>query len=89
MKALKEFAAEVVERCMRRGATAAEAVVRAETEFSVSVRLGEIETLAEAESMRDDGDKAGARELEEAAHDEMDAIQSELEDELGVDGGAG
>ncbi len=44
------FAADVVRRCMQRGATAAEVVVRDETEFSCSVRLGEIETLTEADA---------------------------------------
>jgi PmbA protein len=44
------FAADVVRRCMRRGATAAEVVVRDETEFSCTVRLGEVETLTEADA---------------------------------------
>jgi len=44
------LATGVVERCLRRGATAAEVVAREETEFSASVRLGEIETLTEADS---------------------------------------
>ncbi|HQR39933.1 MAG TPA: metallopeptidase TldD-related protein [Blastocatellia bacterium] len=44
------LAADVVARCMKRGATAAEVIIRDETEFSVGIRLGEIETLTEAES---------------------------------------
>lgn len=50
MSETKEFAARVVDLCMRRGASAAEVIVRDETEFSVSVRLGEVETLTEADS---------------------------------------
>src|SRR5213596_3254232 len=44
------FAADVVRRCLRRGATGAEVVVRDETEFSCAVRLGEVDTLTESDS---------------------------------------
>ena len=44
----KEFAAGVAQRVVERGATAAEVVVRQRTEFSVGVRLGEVETLKES-----------------------------------------
>ncbi len=47
---LKQLASEVVERAMKGGATAAEAVVREGSEFSTLVRLGEVETLKEAGS---------------------------------------
>lgn len=50
MKRPADVAARLVETCIRRGATAAEVIVRAATEFSVSVRLGEVETLSEADS---------------------------------------
>ncbi|MCS6884109.1 MAG: TldD/PmbA family protein [Acidobacteriota bacterium] len=42
------LALEVMDMAIKRGATAAEVVVYESTEFSVSVRLGEIETLQEA-----------------------------------------
>src|ERR1700758_2558116 len=45
---LKEVATEVVERAMRAGATAAEAVAREGNEFSTVVRLGQVETLKES-----------------------------------------
>jgi PmbA protein len=45
---LKEVASEVVERAMRAGATAAEAVAREGNEFSTVVRLGQVETLKES-----------------------------------------
>ncbi len=45
---LKEIAVDVVHRAMRRGATAAEAVVREGNEFSTVVRLGQVETLKES-----------------------------------------
>ncbi|HLH06801.1 MAG TPA: TldD/PmbA family protein [Terriglobales bacterium] len=45
---LKEVATDVVERAMRAGATAAEAVAREGNEFSTVVRLGEVETLKES-----------------------------------------
>lgn len=44
----KEFAAEIAMDAVRRGADAAEVVIRERSEFSVGVRLGEIETLEEA-----------------------------------------
>ena len=45
----KEFAADLAEKAVRRGASAAEVIVRQWTEFSVGVRLGEIETLKESD----------------------------------------
>lgn len=45
-----QLVTDVVERCLKRGASAVEVVAREETEFSVSVRLGEIDTLTEADS---------------------------------------
>lgn len=45
----KEFAADLAEQAVKRGASAAEVVVRQATEFSVGVRLGEIETLKESD----------------------------------------
>ena len=47
---LEQFAAELVERAMRAGASAADAVVREADEFSTAVRLGKIESLKEAAS---------------------------------------
>jgi PmbA protein len=47
---LKSLAAEVVERARKAGATDAEAVVVEGDEFSVSVRMGEVETLQESGS---------------------------------------
>ena len=47
---LREIAADVIQRAMGGGATAAEAVVREGSEFSTVVRLGEVETLKEAGS---------------------------------------
>jgi PmbA protein len=47
---VKEIAVDVVNRAMRGGATAAEAVVRAGNEFSTVVRLGQVETLKESGS---------------------------------------
>jgi PmbA protein len=44
----KETAAELAEEAVRRGASAAEVVIRKRTEFSVGVRLGEVETLKES-----------------------------------------
>lgn len=44
----KEFAASLADKAVRRGASAAEVVIRQRTEFSVGVRLGEIETLQES-----------------------------------------
>ncbi|MBZ5567542.1 MAG: TldD/PmbA family protein [Acidobacteriia bacterium] len=47
---LKEIAVDVVNRAMRGGASAAEAVVREGNEFSTVVRLGQVETLKESGS---------------------------------------
>ncbi len=47
---LKEVAADVVRRAMQGGATAAEAVAVDGSEFSTTVRLGEVETLKESGS---------------------------------------
>ncbi len=47
---LRQVAADVVERALHAGATDAEAVVREGDEFSVGVRLGEVETLKESGS---------------------------------------
>lgn len=48
-KMTKEFAVELAERVVRRGATAAEVVIRHRRDFGVGVRLGEVETLIESE----------------------------------------
>jgi PmbA protein len=47
---LKEVATDIVGRAMKRGATAAECVVREGDEFSTLVRLGQVETLKESGS---------------------------------------
>ncbi len=47
---LRSLAAEVVERAVKAGATDAEVVVREGDEFSVSVRMGQVETLQESGS---------------------------------------
>src|SRR5271170_7262245 len=47
---LKSLAAEVVSRATKAGATDAEAVVSEGDEFSVAVRMGEVETLQESGS---------------------------------------
>lgn len=52
MKNSREFAASVVESAMRRGATAAEVVIYESSEFSVSVRLNQVETLKDAFSQK-------------------------------------
>lgn len=44
----KDFAAEVAREATRRGASAAEVIVRQRKEFSVGIRLGEVERLKEA-----------------------------------------
>ena len=44
----KEFAADIAEGAVKRGATAAEVIIRQRTELSVGVRLGEVETLQES-----------------------------------------
>ena len=45
---LKEIALDVVERAMKAGATAADAIARDGNEFSTLVRMGEVETLKES-----------------------------------------
>src|SRR5947209_7807565 len=47
---LKEIAVNVVERAMKAGASAADAIARDGNEFSTLVRLGEVETLKESGS---------------------------------------
>lgn len=47
---LRTLATEIVERALKAGATAAEAVVRDGTEFSTVTRLGQVETLKESGS---------------------------------------
>jgi PmbA protein len=44
----KEFAIDIAREAVKRGATASEVIIRHRTEFSVGVRLGEVETLKEA-----------------------------------------
>ena len=44
----KDFALDVARKAVKRGASAAEVVIRHRTEFSVGVRLGEVETLQES-----------------------------------------
>jgi PmbA protein len=44
----KEFAADVAQGAVKRGASAAEVIIRQRTEFSVGVRLGDVETLQES-----------------------------------------
>jgi len=44
----KEFGAKIAERAIKRGASAAEVVIKQRTDFSVGVRLGEVETLKES-----------------------------------------
>src|ERR1041384_1952809 len=44
----KEFASTVAERAVKRGASAAEVILRERTEFSVSVRVGEVEKLKQS-----------------------------------------
>jgi len=47
---LREIAIDVVARAIKAGATGAEAVARESSEFSTTVRLGQVETLQEADS---------------------------------------
>ena len=47
---LREIATDVVSRAIKGGASAADAIVRDETEFSTVVRMREVETLKEAGS---------------------------------------
>jgi PmbA protein len=44
----KEFAANIAGDAIKRGASAAEVVIRQRTDFSVGVRLGEVETLKQS-----------------------------------------
>ena len=44
----KEFAADIAQSAVKRGASAAEVVIKQRTEFSVGIRLGEVETLKES-----------------------------------------
>jgi PmbA protein len=50
MKVLREIAQDAVLRAQRRGATAADAFLEESETFSVTVRMGEVETLKEAVS---------------------------------------
>ena len=45
---LESLAADVVKLAMKAGATDAEAAVRESDEFSVNVRLGQVETLKDS-----------------------------------------
>lgn len=47
---LREVVEDVIARAMKGGATAADAIVRDSTEFSTVVRMGEVESLKEADS---------------------------------------
>jgi PmbA protein len=47
---LRSVAKDVVDRAMKAGATAADAIAREDTEFSTVVRLGQVETLKESGS---------------------------------------
>ncbi len=44
----KEFASDIVDKAVKRGATATEVILRQRTEFSVAVRLGEVEKLKQS-----------------------------------------
>src|SRR5437870_13700706 len=48
MKNTKEFAVGIVAAAMRKGASAAEVMIVEGAEFSVSVRLGQVETLKDS-----------------------------------------
>lgn len=48
MKNTKEFAVSIVEAAMRKGASAAEVMIAESAQFSVSVRLGQVETLKDS-----------------------------------------
>src|SRR5262245_27746223 len=50
MDALRTIAEQVVHRATKMGASAADAFIREEETFSVTVRMGEVETLKEAVS---------------------------------------
>jgi ABC-type transporter Mla subunit MlaD len=49
--------------------------------------VDEVGNFTEAEQLREDGQQAEARRLEAQTQDSVDQIQSDLENELGVDGG--
>jgi PmbA protein len=49
-KITTEFAGDIVRNALRRGATEAEVIVMEDTDFSVEVRLGEVEKLEESAS---------------------------------------
>ena len=44
----KDFAADIVDKAVKHGATACEVILRQRTEFSVAVRLGEVEKLKQS-----------------------------------------
>ena len=44
----KEFASDVANRAVKRGASAADVIIRERTEFSVAVRVGEVEKLKQS-----------------------------------------
>src|SRR5438874_13476977 len=48
MQSLQDIAQHVVDRVKNSGATAADVMIREDDTFSVSVRMGEVETLKEA-----------------------------------------
>src|SRR6185436_1708932 len=48
MPHLQDTAQQVIERAQRSGATAADVMIHEDNSFSVTVRMGEIETLKEA-----------------------------------------
>jgi PmbA protein len=48
MQLTREFAAELAQEAVRQGASAAEVVIKQHTNFSVGVRLGEVEKLQES-----------------------------------------
>jgi predicted Zn-dependent protease len=48
MDRLKQTAEKVMQRAVRRGATEADVLIREDDNFSVSVRMGEVETLKQA-----------------------------------------
>src|SRR5687767_1494028 len=50
MQPLQQTADHVIHRAKKKGASAADAMIREDDQFSVTVRMGEIETLKEASS---------------------------------------
>jgi PmbA protein len=52
MELLKQTAEGVAQRALKKGASAADALIREDDTFSVTVRIGEVETLKEAISRR-------------------------------------